>query len=444
MSTWGDPHERPAAEVWEHPDMRAALSARDITQVYRLLRGRGVSQRRISMLTGQAQPEISAIARGRQVQTYDVLSRIADGLGVPRGYMGLAYGGQVRPATDEVVTTVPDRREFMGILAKITMGAALTGADLALLSSPAVATPTPRSVGATEVGQLRELTRVLWTQEKRLGGGAVRDAVIAQLRWAQAMLGANHTDEQGRELRVVLSDLLALAGWASYDVGLTGAALRYTGQALAVAQEAADPIRAALALEQIGRTYLHSGNLEEAREVFALGTLTAERARSTDATAMLLSSQARAYATLGHPTQALDYMTRAEDSLARIDTPTIPDPRGFNEAHLTSDRGRLYTTLAVKEPHYADQAIATLSTFASQANTIHTKRLAFRLTELATTHLHGGDTATGIRIGHEVLDMAATIRSKRLTEHLQLLRAATRANPAADAKELHHRITTLA
>ncbi|GAA3431702.1 helix-turn-helix domain-containing protein [Kutzneria kofuensis] len=50
-----------------------------------------MSQRQIAALTGQSQSEVSEILKGRQVMAYDVLARIADGLGVPRGYMGLAY-----------------------------------------------------------------------------------------------------------------------------------------------------------------------------------------------------------------------------------------------------------------------------------------------------------------------------------------------------------------
>ena len=59
--------------------------------MFRLLQRVGVSQRRIAALTGQSQSEISEILGGRQVVSYDVLARIADGLGVPRGQLGLAY-----------------------------------------------------------------------------------------------------------------------------------------------------------------------------------------------------------------------------------------------------------------------------------------------------------------------------------------------------------------
>ena len=77
--------------VWARIDMRQALAVRDIGAVYRLLQRFGVAQRRIAALTDQSQSEVSEIIGGRRtVVSYDVLVRICDGLGVPRGWMGLA------------------------------------------------------------------------------------------------------------------------------------------------------------------------------------------------------------------------------------------------------------------------------------------------------------------------------------------------------------------
>lgn len=83
--------------------MKVALGARDVTRVYRLLQKVGFSQQRIAALTGQSQPEVSAIIHGRRVMAYDVLARIAEGLGIPRGSMGLAYvdaSGMLVPPPD--------------------------------------------------------------------------------------------------------------------------------------------------------------------------------------------------------------------------------------------------------------------------------------------------------------------------------------------------------
>lgn len=71
--------------------MRVALARQDLSTVYRLLQAQGYSQYAIGALVGQSQPEVSAVIHGRQVRVYDVLVRIALGLGVPPGYMGLAW-----------------------------------------------------------------------------------------------------------------------------------------------------------------------------------------------------------------------------------------------------------------------------------------------------------------------------------------------------------------
>jgi transcriptional regulator with XRE-family HTH domain len=100
MNVIGCQHGPVDPEEWERPEMRAALAERDITLVYRLLQKIGFSQQRIAALTGQSQPEVSAIIHGRKVMAYDVLSRICEGLGAPRGYMGLGYDEQ--PAEEAV------------------------------------------------------------------------------------------------------------------------------------------------------------------------------------------------------------------------------------------------------------------------------------------------------------------------------------------------------
>ncbi|MGH3687982.1 MAG: helix-turn-helix domain-containing protein, partial [Pseudonocardiaceae bacterium] len=82
-----------ASPWFECAAVRVVLAARDIGAVYRLLQGAGVSQREIARRTGQLQSEVSEILRGRQVRDVLVLERIADGLGVPRGYLRLAEGG---------------------------------------------------------------------------------------------------------------------------------------------------------------------------------------------------------------------------------------------------------------------------------------------------------------------------------------------------------------
>ncbi|MCA1670719.1 MAG: helix-turn-helix domain-containing protein, partial [Actinobacteria bacterium] len=76
--------------MFEGAEMGAALAARDVTLLYRLLCQAGVTQREIAQRTGQSQSEVSDILKGRTVRDVTVLERIADGLGIPRARMRLA------------------------------------------------------------------------------------------------------------------------------------------------------------------------------------------------------------------------------------------------------------------------------------------------------------------------------------------------------------------
>ncbi len=77
--------------LYEREDVRRILAERDIGALFRALKATGISYRRIAALVGMSQSEVSEIISGRRVLAYDVLVRIAEGLGIPRELMGLSY-----------------------------------------------------------------------------------------------------------------------------------------------------------------------------------------------------------------------------------------------------------------------------------------------------------------------------------------------------------------
>src|SRR5581483_10735210 len=100
-----DRHSENVLAIFAHsltdPASRRALACRDIAAVYCILRDAGVSQASIAHATGQKQSEVSEIISGRQVQSVVLLERIADGLGVPRGWLGLAYEPDPAPVVQD-------------------------------------------------------------------------------------------------------------------------------------------------------------------------------------------------------------------------------------------------------------------------------------------------------------------------------------------------------
>lgn len=126
--------------------MLAALAGRDIARVFRLLQSHGVTQRRIAAMTGQAQSEISEILGGRRVAAYDVLVRIADGLGVPRGYMGLAHDELAAPVADETVMRPVLDSETGRWVVRLPVYLDTYGAALGLCESITAVRPEPAPV----------------------------------------------------------------------------------------------------------------------------------------------------------------------------------------------------------------------------------------------------------------------------------------------------------
>lgn len=110
MNVVPKPPPEPDPSWWDDPELRPDLARQDVAALYRFLQRRGWSQNQIGQATGQSQPEVSAILKGRRVTSYEVLVRVADGFAMPRGYLGLsgcvACPAIVEPAVDRPVRSM--------------------------------------------------------------------------------------------------------------------------------------------------------------------------------------------------------------------------------------------------------------------------------------------------------------------------------------------------
>ncbi|HKR52116.1 MAG TPA: helix-turn-helix transcriptional regulator, partial [Pseudonocardiaceae bacterium] len=249
-------------EMFADEEMRAALVARDVTLVYRLLRQRGVVQREIARRTGQTQSEVSDILRGRRVRDVMVLERIVDGLGVPRAWMRLAgvagseggsYGGEVVP-TEEVIAAM-FRRHLLALGAVSVAGSALLGELLDLPDPAPVALPSQLSY--VEVEQVRDLTR-------RLGEAgntcvASPEVLSVAAAGAQRLLRVPGTEPVTRALKVAVAELHIEAGWAGFEFGCYDRAMYHFGIALELATEARDACLETTALNCAGLATIEHG-----------------------------------------------------------------------------------------------------------------------------------------------------------------------------------------
>jgi transcriptional regulator with XRE-family HTH domain len=272
------PHvlDLPDLDLTALPGMAAALAARDIAAVYRLLSRHGVAQRQIAAATGQSQSEVSEIIKGRQVQAYDVLVRICKGLGIPREAMGLSFGAYAAgsPVTASGEEDLEDvlRREFDRLLALAgvaAFGSAIPGVgSLGTAPTPVAAAAVPSSVGRADVVVVRNLTTAVADAARSQGGQAGPAAALAG--WADQLLRSRASDKARRDLLIALSDLHVIAAWCCHDSAAPVQSHHHFSLAVDFATKAGDSYQASYALRHAAMMLLDRGRPNDALKLVQL------------------------------------------------------------------------------------------------------------------------------------------------------------------------------
>lgn len=316
----GDPSHNLPSGIWRQPAMRDAARIRDIPAVYRLLTEAGIPQRRIAALTGQSQSEVSEILAGRRVLSYVVLVRIADGLGAPRGLLGLGYdehtattyADRQRPVPVEEVTEAMRRRAFLNAVAATVVGSPVLGEVLELPEPSSSPTPLPSRVGASDVAALRDLTDRLAEVARTWGGYS--DGLTPVATHAERLLTVPAAADVRRDLVTSVAELHTIAGWAGFDAHRDDHARYHFGRAVKLSTANGDPYATAYALYLAGVVNEERGDPDNALKLFQLGRFRLGDARG-DERAPALEAWLRA-----DSAGALVNMGRRDDAGAELAT----------------------------------------------------------------------------------------------------------------------------
>ena len=427
--------------LFERDELRHAVAERDISTLYRVLTDAGISQRQISHRTGQSQSEVSEILAGRRVMVYDVLVRIAEGLGIPRERMGLSYGDAGPPGTypEEATVAEPDEAENMLRRHLIALGGtAMTGATVTKLGHLLAALPGPPPVplparlGSVHVRQVRDLTQRLDV------GDFYSDPQVCS---SAAALGTRLLDVPGTEpvkcaLQVAVAELHSVAGWAAFDAGLCRRALYHHARTLELATEAGDVYLQALALNYAGGATVEHGHPDDGLKMRQCAQVTAWGIPADDHRAVVvgetgkaavqacaLEGSALALADMGDLDGAVEHLMKGRE----VWMPTVGDPFGDMDrpvARLELSRGRLDS---------AEQfAVASLRRWEGGRQI---SRTSSSLT-LAAIYVTAGDSR-GLPLAQQTITDAAKLGSVRVRRQEVLpLAEALDTRPGTDARDL--------
>lgn len=414
---------------------RHALALRDITAVFRILRDAGVSQLRIARATGQRQSEVSEIISGRRhVQSVELLKGIANGLGVPRGWMGLAYAPDLVP--EPVVPDDATSEDEHGSNLLLHAATLLCGKPVLGVADPIriqhTPTPVPRRIGCADIEQVAITTERLGQLVGDLGGIPMTAALTAHAQASEALLGADMREPVRPRLLLAVSDAHRAAGQAAEGAGLRDLARQHLSWAMDRAGAGGDLRRAVVNLDSLGRIELDAGQPNEALKFFQLGVATAPSPLSR---ATLEYDCARAFGLLGLASEAVASLRRALDSY-----------------QAASDEPRQWTNFAAALPHVEGCTYLALGRFdratVAFASAVDGTKHAVGCSvdnfgHLAAAQLRCGELRSGLHTARQAIGLAKDLRSVSVLGRLAPLQEAAAVRRDSTCQDLARELATL-
>ncbi len=415
---------------WDNRPVTFYLARHDLGAIFRYLHSRGLSYTAIGQAISIGAGRVSEIANGKRIVTeYAVLERIAEGLNIPRHYMGLGFDpsvDQYRAASSAAVVeglrTRADRLDLIGALASIAVGS--IPADVHRWLPPPAAVQVPAVVTADDISTLRGITQFHRRLDAAAGGGACLMSAFGYVTWAMSLLSSDcESDAVASELRVALADLHNLVGWISHDLDRHSAARRHLTQSLVLARQANALPLLANTLYRLGRVSLHQGEPDEALHLFGLGQLAAQQSGCPASIAILHANTAWAYALLGVPEQVKDSLTRARNELDRANPDTAPAWTRFAlaEADVHGISGVIYIALARHEDHrrFADIAVDEAHQAVKLRQPEDRRSYVFDMISVASASALAGEFGEACTYGSRAITLAEDgIRSARVVDRL--------------------------
>lgn len=413
------------SSIFAQPEMVRALATRDITAVYRLLVKHGVSQRYIAELVGQTPSEVSEIVNGHQVQSYDVLVRIAGGLAVSRGAMGLAYVGGYEPEPlFEEVTEDMRRRALLAAGAIALFNRPILGELLELPRRPDTPTPLPAQLGEVDVAAMMELATSLERQAQYYGGCADILTPVAQRAEQLLTVPAAEATKQG--MIKAVANLHNVAGWAAYDSHADDAARYHFSRAMSLGT-GGDGYEYARAMYLAGVATAEQREYNDGLKFLQLGQMRLDQEPKTERLQTLKAwLGADSACMLAH----MDQRTQSRDALkAALDIWQAPDED--DQAEMDWLHGLIEMELGSLDS--AQRFVAT--SLRHWRGSLDRRAVVLGEITLAQLHVQAGDSY-GPDMAHRAISGVRELHSVRARERLGPLVQVMDARPESQYRDL--------
>ncbi|MEJ3742826.1 helix-turn-helix transcriptional regulator [Actinomycetes bacterium KLBMP 9797] len=304
--------------VYDGRPIREVLAARDIGAVFRFLKTRGMSRAAIAAATGLTETRVRAVAQGKQqVTSYEVLERIAVGLDIERGLLGLAYTG-----------AGPQGRRHPAS-PKVGSGQETDG-EAVVEDECLDAVELTRRVAASDVSaETLDMLEAAFDDLATAYGAARPEDLLQRTRqhlaYVVRLVEARKTLAQHRRLLVVGGWLSLLAATVSIDLRRPAAAGARLGTAQQLAEHAEHREIRAWIMETQAWDRLNVGVGDYVAAVELSQRAQAIAPRGSSAFVQATAQEARAWARMRRQAETREALDRLNDLVSSLPVPERPE-----------------------------------------------------------------------------------------------------------------------
>ncbi|MEV5543944.1 XRE family transcriptional regulator [Saccharopolyspora shandongensis] len=325
-----------------------------------------------------------------------------------------------RPRRSRSTVADVDRQEFLRAAVGVST-TALVGPSIVDMLAPSEPTPVPSVVGASEVADVRAAAQAFGGWDARYGGGLVREAVAAQLRYSAELLNGRCAPAVRNDLLSAVGYLAHVTGFMAFDAYAHDDARRMFRFALACAEEAGDWHLRAKVLSSMARQAIWCGDPDAGLTYTELALVRADRLVPTER-AMLHTARARALGKLGRTQDTLTAVGLADDSFSNANPVENPPwMMYYDAAQHAGDTGHALWELGVRGQFITEARSRLAASVAAHADA-HARSRAISQTKLASLTMVAGDPTEAAQLGTQALQAAGPIKSRRAADDLRELR----------------------
>ena len=434
LSIRNEVHQPPSVppEFWQTDQMRDACATWHLGRVIYAYRthphhGQPLPQELVAGWLDLTQAQLSRIEKGPAPEQLSKLRKWAETLGIPPDLLWFKLRTPQAASLDTV-----NRQDFL----RAALGATVSGAAAPLIEllSSIEPTPVPSTVGLAEIEQIRTTAREFSSWDHTYGGGLVREAVGAQLRYAVSLLNARCADKHRADLRSAVGFLGHTAAFMAFDAYAHADARSMFRLALTCAEDAGDWQLRGKVLSSMARQAIWCGNPDEGLTFVELAMVRSDRLAPTER-AMLHSARARALAKLHRTEDAMAAIGQADDEFSNANPSNDPPWMAYYDAaQHAGDTGHALFDLAL-DGQFVSEARSRLQTAIDGHSEAYVRSRAISGIKLASLTMATGDPLEAAVFGKSALVDAGHVRSRRAADDLRELAHLSKQHTAATEVE---------